>query len=104
MEHNIEVFKALSDINRLKIIDILSCGELCACDLIEGLGLTQPTISHHMKILKQAGLINSMKKGKWTIYSLNKKRFEELSVFINHISSDKEDCICKKICKNKCEC
>lgn len=94
MEKEIEIFKALSDKNRLLIIDMLSCGELCACDIMEGLSLTQPTISHHMKILISASLVNSKKEGKWTIYSLNKAVFNDIKMFIGKISSHKEECIC----------
>ncbi|RKD32543.1 ArsR/SmtB family transcription factor [Thermohalobacter berrensis] len=97
MEDKIQIFKALSDKNRLLIIDMLSCGELCAYDILEGLKLTQPTISHHMKILEQAGLVKSRKNGKWTIYSLNKSSFIDLSNYINKISNHKEDCICNKV-------
>jgi len=100
MEKQIEVFKALSDKNRLLIIEMLSCGELCACDIIEGLELTQPTVSHHMKILQHAGLVNSKKNGKWTIYSLDKDAFSGLCKFIEKLSSEKEDCICKKVSKS----
>lgn len=99
MNERIEVFKALSDSNRLLIIDMLSCGELCACDIMDGLELTQPTISHHMKILQHAGLVNSKKNGKWTIYWLNKEAFSNLCDFINHLSSYKENCICEKVVK-----
>ncbi|WP_432667211.1 metalloregulator ArsR/SmtB family transcription factor [Wukongibacter baidiensis] len=102
MEKKIEIFKALSDKNRLLIIDMLSCGELCACDIIEGLELTQPTVSHHMKILQHAGLVNSRKNGKWTIYSLDKDAFSNLCGFIEKLSSEKENCICKKVVKSSC--
>jgi len=102
VEEKVEIFKALSDKNRLLIIDMLSCGELCACDIMEGLNLTQPTISHHMKILGHAKLVNSRKDGKWTRYSLNKEVFDDLCGFINYVSSYKENCICENIIKKKC--
>ncbi len=102
METQIEIFKALSDKNRLLIIEMLSCGELCACDIMEGLSLTQPTISHHMKILNQSGLINCKKDGKWMKYSLNQDIFKEISEFIINLSLDKENCICKSINNSKC--
>ncbi len=104
MEKQIEIFKALSDKNRLLIIDMLSCGELCGCDIIEGLNLTQPTVSHHMKVLQHANLVNSVKDGKWTIYTLNKDIFKEICEFINNISSYKDECICKTCnnCSNNC--
>lgn len=102
MEEKIEVFKALADKNRLLILDMLSCGELCACDIMEGLDLTQPTISHHMKILQQSRLVNGSKKGKWMIYSLDKDVVEDLHQFIQVLTSPKEACICNKV-KNGCK-
>ena len=62
-EANAKIFKALGDPNRLKIIDILSCGEKCACDLLESFDFTQPTLSHHMKVLIDCGLVLSRKEG-----------------------------------------
>lgn len=103
MEDKVELFKALSDHNRLLIIDMLSCGELCACDIYDGLNLTQPTISHHMKILQQAGLVKAQKDGKWTNYSLNQDKFNELCNFIQYLSRDKEMCICKTIKRQTCD-
>ncbi|WFD09652.1 ArsR/SmtB family transcription factor [Tepidibacter hydrothermalis] len=100
MDKMVEIFKALSDKNRLLILDMLSCGELCACDIIEGLNLTQPTISHHMKILQKANLINSRKEGKWMKYSLNLEVIKGSIDYINTLSSPKEDCICKDIKKD----
>lgn len=99
MERKIEVLKALSDINRLLILEMLSCGEMCACDIMEKLELTQPTISHHMKILQKAGLVRGRKKGKWVIYTINKGEINELCSFIQNLTSDKENCICKKVTK-----
>ncbi|CAH2212226.1 ArsR/SmtB family transcription factor [Tepidibacter aestuarii] len=100
MDKMVEIFKALSDKNRLLILDMLSCGELCACDIIEGLNLTQPTISHHMKILQKANLVNVKKEGKWMRYSLNLEVIKKSIDYINILSSPKEDCICKGIKKD----
>lgn len=97
LERQAEIFKALSDVNRLKIIDMLSCGELCVCDIIDKLNLTQSTVSHHAKILKQAGLIKSHKKGKWTIYAVNEEAFKAVEEYLKYISSYKCDCICEKV-------
>ena len=58
-----KIIKALSDSGRLKIIDILSCGEQCACDILEQFEFTQPTLSHHMKVLMDCGLVESRKDG-----------------------------------------
>jgi len=95
------VFKALSDPHRLSILDMLSCGELCACKLLEKFEITQPTLSHHMKILSEAGLVNGHKSGKWMHYSLNLPAFQALENFLAEIISDKEHCICKGNCKGQ---
>jgi ArsR family transcriptional regulator len=91
---NALLFKAFADTNRLMIVDMLSCGELCACKILEGLGITQPTLSHHMKILCGCGLVNSRKDGKWTHYSLNGPAIHEFKIFLNEVTCNKENCIC----------
>ncbi|MBS4534443.1 winged helix-turn-helix transcriptional regulator [Clostridium sp. D2Q-14] len=101
MEDKIRIFKALSDKNRLLILDMLSCGELCACDIMDGLNLTQPTISHHMKILQEANLVIGVKKGKWMVYSINRDKVKELTSYIKEVTSNKDKCICKSI-KSSC--
>lgn len=99
MEDKVLLFKAFADGNRLQIIEMLSCGELCACDIMDGLNLTQPTISHHMKILQQSKLVNARKEGKWMMYSINHEVVEELHRFIESTTSYKDNCICKGVCK-----
>ena len=99
MDEKVEIFKALGEKNRLMILDMLSCGELCACEIIEGLELTQPTVSHHMKILQEAGLVRGRKEGKWTHYSINQEKVDEISNYIQYITNYKEDCICHKVFK-----
>ena len=59
------ICKALSDNNRLQIVQMLSDSEKCGCKLLEAFDITQPTLSHHMKILCECGLVNSRKEGKW---------------------------------------
>jgi ArsR family transcriptional regulator, arsenate/arsenite/antimonite-responsive transcriptional repressor len=76
------VFKALSDPARLKILIHLANG-VCACDLEELTGLSQPTVSHHMKCLSSAGLIRSEKRGKWMYYSLDSKGIQAARGFLN---------------------
>ncbi|MEE0831631.1 MAG: metalloregulator ArsR/SmtB family transcription factor [Longicatena sp.] len=66
-----KMFKALGDENRLHIISLLSDGEKCACKLLDTLAITQPTLSHHMKILCDVGLVKARKDGKWTHYAIN---------------------------------
>lgn len=66
-------FKALSDPNRLRLLSIVKNadgGEACVCDLTEPLGLGQPTVSHHLKILVDAGMLHREKRGTWAYYSL----------------------------------
>lgn len=94
MKEKADIFKALGDETRLTIIDMLSCGEICACEIIEGLHLTQPTISHHMKILQQVGLVKARKNGRWMHYSIDKEKIEEVKEFISYITKFKEDPIC----------
>ncbi len=72
------LFKALADPNRLLIIEYLMEGERCACRVLECLKISQPTLSHHMKILCDSGIVNLRKEGKWTHYSLNYDKFLEL--------------------------
>ena len=64
------IFKALSDENRIRILKMLHSGEKCACKLLEEMHITQPTLSHHMKILCDAGIVTSRKEGKWIHYSI----------------------------------
>ena len=64
------IFKAFADENRIHILKLLSGGEKCACKLLEALNISQPTLSHHMKILCDAGIVISRKEGKWMHYSI----------------------------------
>ncbi len=65
------IFKALCDENRVQIFRLLQGGERCACHLLEEMELTQPTLSHHMKILCDSGLVLGRKQGKWMYYSIS---------------------------------
>lgn len=101
-EENAKVIKALSDTNRLKIIDILSCGESCACDILEHFDFTQPTLSHHMKVLMECGIVDCRKEGLWSYYSLNNTNCNKLILFLMNVVTDTKECICKD--KLKCNC
>lgn len=70
-ETKAKIFKAFCDPNRLMILDILKSGEHCACKLLEILDVSQSTLSHHMKILADAHIVNVRKEGKWSHYSLS---------------------------------
>lgn len=65
------IFKAFCDENRVRIIKSLRSGEKCACKLLEELNITQPTLSHHMKILCDSGIVVGRKDGKWMHYSIS---------------------------------
>ncbi|MEF9960935.1 MAG: metalloregulator ArsR/SmtB family transcription factor [Niameybacter sp.] len=70
----VSLFKALADETRLKIIQMLLGGELCACNILEAFQITQPTLSYHMKILTECGLVKGVKNGSWMIYTVNSER------------------------------
>lgn len=88
--------KAFTDTNRLMIIEMLSCGELCACKILDNLNITQPTLSHHMKILCDCGLVNGRREGKWMFYTLNDETVRNFKSFLCSITTDKDNCICKE--------
>ncbi len=72
-------FKALSDEKRLRILKLLRVKEMCACELMIALQLTQPNLSHHLRILENTGIVSSRKEGKWVYYSLaNTKAIDHL--------------------------
>jgi ArsR family transcriptional regulator len=76
-----QLFKALADPNRLRLLSIVKAsdgGEACVCDLTEPLELGQPTVSHHLKILVEAGLLHREKRGTWAYYSLVPGALESL--------------------------
>lgn len=66
-----KVFKALDDEKRLHIMEMLQSGEKCACVLLENMQISQPTLSHHMKILCESGIVKWRKEGKWTYYTIS---------------------------------
>lgn len=76
------VFKALSDEKRINILSMLSQNELCACRILEEFDITQPTLSHHMKVLCGCGLVKARKEGKWSYYTVNEQCVEEIIGFL----------------------
>ncbi|WP_172134972.1 metalloregulator ArsR/SmtB family transcription factor [Adlercreutzia sp. ZJ473] len=78
LEKTALLFKALGDENRLRILELIAAKEdLCACRILDELEITQPTLSHHMKILKDAGLVNARKQGRWMHYSISDGAMQE---------------------------
>ena len=81
----VRVFKALGDEKRLRILSLLRQGERCACVLLEDLNLSQPTLSHHMKILCDARLVTGRKEVKWVYYSLNARQGDVLQQVVGDL-------------------
>lgn len=90
IKNTVEVLKSLAEINRLQIVLFLrEAEELCACQIIELLGLTGATISKHLSLLQNAGIISSRKEGRWVYYKLSKS--SELESLITWITSRTQD-------------
>ena len=94
-----ETYKALCDENRIKILKLLQGGEKCACVLLDDLHITQPTLSHHMKILCDSGIVEGRKDGKWMYYSISQIGAEKaISVLkeLTSINGQSDSCCCKE--------
>lgn len=98
-----KVLKAIAEPKRLRIVDMLSCGELCACNILEAFHITQPTLSHDMKVLVDAGLVNDRREGKNIYYSLNQDTIQHVQDILKQVFTEKADCICYKECQCDCE-
>ena len=81
------VFKALADENRIRILKLLQSGEKCACVLLDDLHITQPTLSHHMKILCDSGIVTGRKDGKWMHYSISNEGAEVVVDYLKALTS-----------------
>lgn len=92
-EKNSKVFKALGDSNRLRILNLLSEGEKCACEILKCFDISQSTLSHHMKILSECELVKCRKEGTWNHYSLNLNNANKTILFFMNVItySDKEE-------------
>jgi ArsR family transcriptional regulator len=77
-----ELFKALADPARVRAVNLLATSDepVCICNLVEPLGLSQPTVSHHMKKLLDAGLVDREQRGKWAYFSLRRDAVEKLAL------------------------
>lgn len=96
-----QVFKAFCDVNRLQILEMLRSGERCACKLLEELQIGQSTLSHHMKILCDSGIVACRKDGKWTHYSISESGSRYAGELLKILTSqyqdiDSADCNCKQ--------
>lgn len=92
MESNVKKYsvymKALADETRVKIYMMLANGELCACDILEEFQITQPTLSYHMKVLSDSGLVDSRRDGVWMKYSLNRGSLDEIKELFRTIEKN----------------
>lgn len=77
-----ELFRALGDPARVRIVNVLATNRepVCACDLYEPLGLSQPTVSHHLRKLVEAGLVDREQRGKWAYFSLRREAIEKFAL------------------------
>ena len=82
-----QMMKALGDESRIRIFDMLSEGELCACKVLEEFNITQPTLSYHMKILCDCGLVNGRRDGIWMRYTIDRDAYTRLKEFIDHVGA-----------------
>ncbi|PTI17617.1 MULTISPECIES: ArsR/SmtB family transcription factor [Staphylococcus] len=96
------ILKVLSDPSRLEILDLLSCGELCACDLLEYFQFSQPTLSHHMKSLVDNDLVITRKNGNKHMYQLNREFLDYINQNLNIINSSNQRCVCKSMKLGEC--
>lgn len=97
-QDNAKVFKAFCDENRLMILEMLQSGEKCACKLLDELKISQSTLSHHMKILCESGIVSSRKEGKWTHYSISKNGSKKALGLLAELTNTTENniiCSCK---------
>ena len=81
------IFKAFCDENRVRILELLKDGEKCACKLLEEMNITQPTLSHHMKILCDSGIVEGRKEGKWMHYSISREGVEETQKYLDSLKN-----------------
>ena len=88
---DVKIFKALCDEKRLKIIDLLKSGEKCACVLIDKMDIGQSSLSYHMKILCESGIVQGRQDGKWTHYKLSKSGSKHAIKRLREITMENEN-------------
>jgi ArsR family transcriptional regulator len=80
-----DLLKSVADETRLAILTMLHDGEMCVCEIMEFLSVSQPAVSHHLRILRQAGLINDRRQGKWIFYSLDPEALESAATLLDRM-------------------
>ncbi|MGI6727296.1 MAG: ArsR/SmtB family transcription factor [Anaerovoracaceae bacterium] len=85
LRESVQIFKALADETRLQIFKMISGGELCACKILENFNITQPTLSYHMKILTDCGLVIGRRDGPWMKYTINEENLIKIQALFNNL-------------------
>ena len=93
------IFKAFCDENRIRILKMLRNGEKCACKMLDELNVTQPTLSHHMKILCDSGIVVGRKEGKWMHYSISRDGAKAAADLLNDLTFPQSGCTDKSCCE-----
>lgn len=91
------VFKALGDENRIRIVNLLWDGEMSARRLLSAMSISQPTLSHHMKILCDSGIVKSRKVGTWTYYTISRDGVKVIQDYLAHLARARTICLEKLI-------
>jgi ArsR family transcriptional regulator len=91
-------FHALSDETRLEIVEMLSHGERCVCELQDALDAAQSRLSFHLKTLKDAGLVTDRRDGRWVHYALNRGLLDEIAAFAEAVKPGKHAGSCARAC------
>jgi ArsR family transcriptional regulator len=84
---NAKVFKAFCDETRLRVLELLRNGEKCTCILLEKVEVGQPTLSHHMKILVDSGVVSARKQGRWTYYSISAEGSKNAALLLRELTA-----------------
>lgn len=88
LTHLARLFQALSDETRVRVVELLSTGEKCVCDLQDAVGAAQSRLSFHLKVLRDAGLVNDHKQGRWNFYSLRPEVLDEMATYLQERKPD----------------
>ena len=93
-----DVLKVIADPNRLKILELISCEGLKACEILEYFHFSQPTLSYHMKLLYSSGLVHKSRQGRWIFYRLNDQRVDQVKEMFQQVfGADQSQCLCQEI-------
>ncbi|NWF97365.1 MAG: metalloregulator ArsR/SmtB family transcription factor [Nitrospirae bacterium] len=101
MQDLLNIFRALSDETRLRILKLLEKGELCVCDIVAALDIIQPKVSFHLSILKEAGLIKDRKQGKWVHYKIDDSDFFRRFLLLSALERISEELVKEDIIRLK---